>query len=81
MEIQIKKKNINLTIKDSDLISVQETADGLVFNLKEGFHIHLTDLHMPNSCKGLVCNTVNNFKSKKIILSLDNYSKPVMVEG
>ena len=65
----------------SELMQLEETADGVVFQFKNGVSLMKTDQHMPSSVKQIMKNTVDNFPEKKIIFELDNPRRPVYVDA
>jgi len=79
--ITIKRGVVVFTIYRSDLIEVKETGDGMVFNLKEGLHIVLTDMGMPPETKKAVYNSVNAFSKANVVVDLTNYVQPVSVNA
>jgi hypothetical protein len=80
-KVVIKKKGITIEMERSDLVMVDQTADGVVFNFKYGLFLHYTDNFMPNGAKELMKNTSNSFpNAKKLTFNLDNYNKPVSAE-
>ena len=46
-EITIKKLGVNVSVDRKDLIEINETHDGIVFNFKYGLYLYVTDPHMP----------------------------------
>jgi len=78
--IVIKKGTMNLEIKRSDLVEVNETHDGIAFSFKDGLQLYYTDNFMPQGMKQIIKNTANHFSNKKIIFDLDNTRKPAMVD-
>ena len=80
-KVIIKKMGITVEMDRSELIMVDQTSDGVVFNFKHGLFLHYTDSFMPNGAKELMKNSANSFpKAKKLIFNLDNYNKPVAAE-
>jgi hypothetical protein len=80
-KVIIKKGSMNLEVKRSDLVEVNETHDGIVFNFKDGLSLYYTNNYMPQGMKEILKNTSNHFADKKIIFDLDNESKPAMVDA
>lgn len=80
-KVVIKKKGIVMELDRSDLVMVDHTADGIVFNFKHGLFLHYTDTFMPLTAKELMKNSSNSFpKAKKLTFDLDNYNRPVAAE-
>lgn len=80
-EVTIKKGSIQVTLNRSDLVQAEETADGIVFNFKEGLHLYLTDTDMPIFTKNLIKVTVDRFSTNKLIFDLANYKTPATVDA
>jgi len=80
-EILIKNGSVEISAKHSDLIEVQETADGVVFNFKGGISVFKNDQYMASSTKQLIKNTADNFPSHKLIFELDNPKTPARVDS
>ena len=80
-EITIKKKGVVITASRQDLIEVQETPDGVVFNFDGGLMIYYNDPHMKSANKQIIKNTADIVKEKKLIFDLNNPNKPAMVDA
>ena len=80
-KIVIKQKNFQLEVERSELVTLDETADGVVFQFKNGLSLIKTDQYMPPSVKNIMKNTTDNFPEKKIIFELDNLRRPVYVDA
>jgi len=80
-KIVIKKGSMKLELDRGDLIEVNETHDGLVFNFKGGGSYYYVDNYMPAGVKDVMKNTANHFTEQKIIFDLDNPKQPVMVDA
>lgn len=80
-EIMVKVGNVVLNATDSDLVSVDETPDGVSFSFKGGLQILFTDPYMPTSAKQIIKNTADNMGGKKLVFELDNPKRPAMVEA
>lgn len=74
--VTIKKGDIILKVKNNDLIEVQETHDGIVFNMKMGLHLYLEDVDMPLATKQNIESAVRTFQDKQLTIDLLNYNKP-----
>ena len=56
-KVVIKKKGIVVEMDRTDLVMVDQTADGVVFNFKYGLFLHYTDNFMPFTAKELMKNS------------------------
>lgn len=79
--IIIKHGSMQLTVNRKDLIEVEETHDGVVFNIKGGIQLYYANDKMINATKNLIKNTANNFPDKKIVFDLENVRQPAMVDA
>jgi hypothetical protein len=80
-DIIIKLKDITINLKKSNIINVDETPDGIVFNLKGGLDLLYSNQYMVNSNKQIIKNTLDKMSGKKIIIELDNLKQPVLIIG
>ena len=80
-EIIIKQKNFELKVDRSELVQLDETADGVVFQFKNGVSLIKNDQFMPSSVKQIMKNTADNYPDKKLVFELDNPKRPVMVDA
>lgn len=80
-EITIKAGNVKVEAQRSDLISVDETPDGVVFAFKGGFQIQYINPYMPSSAKQIVKNTADQIKENRLIFELDNAKRPALVDA
>jgi len=80
-EIIIKQKNFELKVDRSELVQLDETADGIVFQFKNGLSLIKNDQFMPSSIKQIMKNTADNFPDKKLVYELDNPRRPVYVDA
>ena len=80
-ELIIKQKNFELKVDRSELVQLDETADGVVFQFKNGVSLIKNDQFMPSSVKQIMKNTADNYPDKKLIFELDNPKRPVMVDA
>jgi len=79
--ITIKKGMMKLVETErSNLISAEQTHDGISFSFKDGFQVYLTDNYLPNHTKDIIKNTIDSFATANLIIDLGNYSKPVLVQ-
>jgi phosphoribosylformylglycinamidine (FGAM) synthase-like amidotransferase family enzyme len=79
-KILITHGNVKIETTKEELMDVSETPDGVSINFKNGLQLLKADPYMPNAPKQLIVNTLNRFEGKKITVTLDNYTKPVMVD-
>jgi hypothetical protein len=79
-EITVKVGNVSLTASNNDLVSVDETPDGVSFSFKGGLQLLFTDPYMPSSAKQIIKNTADNM-SGKLVFELDNAKRPARVEA
>ena len=80
-KIIIKSKNFELKVDRSELVQLDETADGIVFQFKNGLSLIKNDQFMPSSVKQIMKNTADNFPHKKLVYELDNPRRPVYVDA
>lgn len=77
--VTIKKASVVVTLPRKELIEVNETHDGVMFNCKGGAHFYVTDNSMPLSTKAQIKSSFDMIKEGDILFSMDNYSHPVSV--
>ena len=80
-KIIIKQKNFMLEVERSELVQLDETADGIVFQFKNGLSLIKNDQFMPSSIKQIMKNTADNYPDRKIVYELDNPRRPVFVDA
>lgn len=80
-EITIKKGGVTITASRTDLMEVNETADGVVFAFTGGLQVNYMDNFMPAVNKQIIKNTADSFGNKKLIFNLDNQKNPAMVDA
>lgn len=80
-EITLKAGNVKVEASRNDLVSVDETPDGVSFQFKGGLQVMYTNPYMPTSAKQIVKNTADQIKEKKLIFELDNAKRPAMVDA
>ena len=79
--VTIRKGTMALVDMDrADLIDVNPSHDGIVFNFKNNAYLYFTDSYMPVGTKELMKNTSNNFPLANLAFDLANYAKPVTAE-
>jgi hypothetical protein len=75
-EIKIKKGNNVFITKRSEFVSCSETADGIVFQTKNGLLLHYTDNRMDSATKMRIKLTIDNMSTGNILVDLDNVKNP-----
>jgi len=80
-EMIIKQKNFELKVDRSELVQLDETADGVAFQFKNGLSLIKNDQFMPSSIKQIMKNTADNYPDKKLVFELDNPKRPVFVDA
>jgi len=80
-EMIIKQKNFLLKVDRSELVQLDETADGVVFQFKNGLSLIKNDQFMPSGIKQIMKNTADNYPDKKLVFELDNPKRPVFVDA
>jgi len=80
-KIIIKSKNFLLEVERSELVQLEETADGVVFQFKNGLSLMKSDQFMPSRIKQIMKNTADSYTDQKIIYELDNPRRPVFVDA
>ena len=80
-EITLKAGNVKVEASRSDLVSVDETPDGVSFSFKGGLQVMYTNPYMPSGAKQIVKNTADQVKEKKLIFELDNAKRPAMIDA
>jgi len=80
-KIIIKQKNFMLEVERSELVQLDETADGIIFQFKNGLSLVKNDQFMPAAIKSIMKNTSDNYPGKKLVFELDNPQKPVYVDA
>jgi len=80
-KIIIKQKNFLLEVERSELVQLDETADGIIFQFKNGLSLIKNDQFMPASTKNIMKNTSDNYPDRKLVFELDNPQKPVFIDA
>jgi len=77
-KITIKKgPGITMNIDRDQLVSVDQTPDGLIFKLKMGIDIMYTHMDMPLIIKEKIISSINSFDKTDLIVDLHNYNVPI----
>jgi hypothetical protein len=77
--VTIKRSTMNMVMDRTDLVQVDQTADGVAFSFKHGVHITVSDQNMPNEAKDLV-KAANQFPKGNLIFDLNSYKKPAYIQ-
>lgn len=80
-EITVKAGNVKIEASRADLISVDETPDGVSFSFKGGMQVLYTNPYMPSSAKQIVKNTADTIKEQRLIFKLDNAKQPAFIDA
>jgi len=78
--IEIRKDGMSIKIPRNQFGDIVESPDGLVFQLKNGFHIVYADYEMQSQLKRTLKLSVDNFQKGNLIINLNNYRNPTSVE-
>jgi hypothetical protein len=73
--VVIKRGTMEFKFDRTNLINVEQTHDGVVFNFKYGLILNLVDSYMPLETKQLIKNA-DAFPNGNIIFDLNNYKQP-----
>lgn len=77
-KITIKKgPGITMNIDRDQLVSVDQTPDGLIFKLKLGIDILYTHMEMPLMIKEKIISSIDSFDNSDLEVDLHNYIKPI----
>jgi hypothetical protein len=79
-EIKIKKGTVKFQCNRTDLVGVDETADGMSFTFKGGLQLLVSDAYMPSSFKQQIATSINRFENASVNVDFDNLKRPVLVE-
>lgn len=77
--LKIKKGTMELVVNRSDVVDVNPSHDGVVFQFKNNVHLYVTDPNMPVHTKELIRNTNLTMINGDAIVDLLNYNRPVTV--
>jgi len=80
-KVRILKKGMKIEIEKDNLIGVEETSDGVVFNLKNNVHIYNTDGGMPVATKQMMQIASDREIPEKSVMefNLMDHTKPVQI--
>ncbi len=74
-----KGEGFILTVNRDQLVSVDQTPDGLVFKFKNGLDLMCSHQQMPLQVKELITSTTMSFEKGSLDIDLFNYVKPIKV--
>lgn len=77
--ILLKKGDIELKLQKKDVMNIEQTHDGIIFNLTEGLHIYLTDMDMPLTTKEVIINSLR-MMGGQLTIDLKNYRQPTRID-
>ena len=77
--IVVKKGHVVTTFPKSELMKVEPTHDGIIFEFTGGLHLYFSEPYMPTATKHKISHDVNKFKGK-ITVDLLNPNVPVTIE-
>jgi hypothetical protein len=80
-KIIIKRQNFEVSVDRTELVSVAETPDGVVFDFKGGLQLLQYDQNMTSATKNLIKNSVDNFTVGNLLIELDNFKTPVKIDA
>jgi len=75
--VTIQRGLVNFTVDRSELISSDETPDGITFKFKGGIIFSIEDQYMPSSIKQRVCVADVSFKKGNLLFNMNDYINPV----
>jgi len=79
-KLVIKKGSFKVELNKDEMISVEATHDGIVFNFKQGLQLYFTDSNMPSNYKNSLKAAINQYSGSIVTVDLNNPSRAVSVE-
>ncbi len=79
--ITIKRGSMEFTVARNEVISCLETPDGITFKIVGGIRIDIEDMNMPSSIKQRVCLADTTFKKGNLVVNLNDYINPVLLNS
>jgi hypothetical protein len=76
-KLNFKRGNLDFTINRKDIISVDETPDGITLKIQGGISVVIDDMHMPQNVKQRVAMADTGFKKGNLLFNLNDYVNPV----
>jgi len=77
--IKIKKGSVEIKFPKDELMKVEPTHDGVVFQLKGGLQVYYAEPYMQNQAKQIISHSVNKVEGI-VTVDLLNPNSPVSVE-
>ena len=77
--VKIKKGDVEVKFPKDELMKVEPTHDGVVFQLKGGLQVYYAEPYMQNSAKQIISHSVNKMEGI-ITVDLLNPTSPVSIE-
>ena len=74
----LKKGPILFEFPNAELANIDETADGIAFTLKSGFHIRVEDAWMDSTMKATIMSA-KNYTKGTITIDFANRKAPISV--
>ena len=78
--VVITKGNVKVEVSKDDVITVDPTHDGVVFNFK-GSQFYCTDQNMPPAAKAKLKEVINQYNVNKIVINFNTPSRLVSIEN
>jgi len=78
-KLTFKRGKVEFTISRKEIMSVDETPDGITLKFQGGISIIVEDLHMPQDVKQRVGMADTGFKKGNLLFNLNDYINPVML--
>lgn len=78
--VTLKRGSMVAKMSKTDLVNIESTHDGLVFNCKGGYHIYITDNHMPNEVKTKLLAVDQAMPKGHLMIDLNDYRNPIKIQ-
>lgn len=78
--VTIKRGSMVAKMDKSDLVNIEATHDGLVFNCKNGYHIYITDNYMPGEVKTKLLAADQALPKGNFVIDLNDYKNPLKIQ-
>ena len=78
-KLTFKRGPLEFTSDRKDIMSVDETPDGITIKIQGGILLTVDDMHMPQDVKQRVAMADIGFKKGNLIFNLNDYRNPVML--
>ncbi len=78
--VSIKKGTFVINCMRDDLIGINESPDGVVFNFKGNLILQFNDMYMPRDMKARIRTADSSFTVGSLSFDLDKYETPVVVD-